>query len=90
MCGFCNVWVCVCVLSVMCGFCNVWVCVCVGVRARVSGLLRSTVYSKFVKSCDYIHLISASAFHSHTVIISNILALILTHYMILHDLFILK
>ena len=25
MCGFCNVWVCVCV-----GFCNVWVCVCVG------------------------------------------------------------
>jgi len=32
MCGFCNVWLCVC----MCGFCNmwvcvyVWVCVCVG------------------------------------------------------------
>ena len=25
MCGFCNVWVCVCV-----GFCNVWMCVCVG------------------------------------------------------------
>jgi hypothetical protein len=39
MCGFCNVWVCVCVgfvmcgcmcvLVCMCGFCNVWVCVCV-------------------------------------------------------------
>jgi len=28
MCGFCNVWVCVCVG--VCGFCNVWVCVCVG------------------------------------------------------------
>ena len=42
MCGFCNVWFCVCVGFVMCGwvgecvcvyvcgFCNVWVCVCVG------------------------------------------------------------
>ena len=36
MCGFCNVWVFVCVGFVMCGFvcvcgfCNVWVCVCVG------------------------------------------------------------
>ena len=42
MCGFCNVWVCVCVGFVMCrccdnsvgvcmcGFCNMWVCVCVG------------------------------------------------------------
>ena len=36
MCGFCNVWVCVCVGFVMCGcvcmcgFCNVWVCVYVG------------------------------------------------------------
>ena len=46
MCGFCNVWVCVCVGFVMCwcvyvwvsygvnvykfGVCNVWVCVCVG------------------------------------------------------------
>ena len=29
MCGFCNVWVFVCVDFVMCGFCNVWVCVCV-------------------------------------------------------------
>jgi len=35
VCGFCNVWVCVCVGFVMCGcvgvcvFCNVWVCVCV-------------------------------------------------------------
>ena len=35
MCGFCNVWICVCVGFVMCGcvcmcgFCNVWVCVCV-------------------------------------------------------------
>jgi len=25
MCGFCNVWVCLCV-----DFCNEWVCVCVG------------------------------------------------------------
>ena len=47
MCGFCNVWVCVCVVFLtcgcvyvwvlqcvgvcMCGFCNVWVCVCVWV-----------------------------------------------------------
>ena len=45
MCGFCNVWACVCVGFAMCGcvvcmcwfcnvkvcgFCNVWVCVCVG------------------------------------------------------------
>jgi hypothetical protein len=42
MCGFCNVWVCVCMGFVMCGcvllcvgvcmygYCNVWVCVCVG------------------------------------------------------------
>jgi len=45
MCGFCNVWVCVCVGFVICGvfmcgfcsvclwgegICNVWVCVCVG------------------------------------------------------------
>ena len=35
-CGFCNVWVCVCVDVVMCGcvyvvgLCNVRVCVCVG------------------------------------------------------------
>ena len=30
MCGFCSVWVCVCVGFVMCGFRNVGVCVCVG------------------------------------------------------------
>jgi len=34
MCGFCNVWLCVCVGFLMCvcicGFCNVWVCVCLG------------------------------------------------------------
>ena len=36
VCGFCNVWLCVCVGFVMCGcvcvcgFCNVWVCVCMG------------------------------------------------------------
>ena len=37
MCGFCNVWVCVCMGFVMCGcvwvcvcgLCNVWVCVSV-------------------------------------------------------------
>ena len=34
-CGFCNVWVCVCVGFVMCGFCDVWVCVCVGVLVIV-------------------------------------------------------
>ena len=50
MCGFCNVWVCVCAGFVMCGcvyvrvlqcvgvcmcgFCNVWVCVCVGFVMR--------------------------------------------------------
>jgi hypothetical protein len=32
MCGFCNVWVCVCVgVLIMCGCVYVWVCVCVGV-----------------------------------------------------------
>ena len=36
MCGFCDVWVCVCVGFVMCGceyvrVCDVWVSVCVGV-----------------------------------------------------------
>ena len=34
LCGFCDVWVCVCMDFVMCvcvcGFCDVWVCVCVG------------------------------------------------------------
>jgi len=30
MCGFCNVWMCVCVGFVMCGCVGVWVCVCVG------------------------------------------------------------
>ena len=30
VCGFYNVWVCVCVGVYMCGFCNVWLCVCVG------------------------------------------------------------
>ena len=30
MCGFCNVWVCVCVGFVMCGYVYVWVCVCMG------------------------------------------------------------
>ena len=42
MCGFCNVWVCVCVGFVMCGcrmcgFCNLWVCVCVGFLMCVFG-----------------------------------------------------
>ena len=31
MCGFCNVWVCVCVGFVMCGCVYVWVVQCVGV-----------------------------------------------------------
>jgi len=30
MCGFCNVWVCVCVRFVMCGCVYVWMGVCVG------------------------------------------------------------
>jgi len=29
-CGFCNVWVCVCVGVFKRGFCNFWLCVCVG------------------------------------------------------------
>ena len=29
MCGFCNVWVCICVGFVMCGCVYEWVCVCV-------------------------------------------------------------
>ena len=35
MCGFCNVWVCLCVDFVVCGFCNVWVCVCGSVLTTV-------------------------------------------------------
>jgi hypothetical protein len=31
MCGFCNVWMCVCVGVCMCRFRNVWVYVCAGV-----------------------------------------------------------
>ena len=38
MCGFCNVWVCVCVGVCMCWFCKVcvylWVLKCVGVHMR--------------------------------------------------------
>jgi len=40
VCGFCNVWLCVCVGFVMCGcvyvcgFCNVWLCVFVGFVMR--------------------------------------------------------
>jgi len=30
MCGLCNVWVCVCVGSLICGFCNGWVGICLG------------------------------------------------------------
>jgi len=36
MCGFCNMWFCVCVDFVMCGcvcmygFCNMYLCACVG------------------------------------------------------------
>jgi len=37
MCGFCNVWVCVCVGECMCRFCNVWVCVCVCVGFVMCG-----------------------------------------------------
>ena len=29
MCGFCNVWFCVCVVVCKCRFCNVWVRECV-------------------------------------------------------------
>ena len=38
MCGFCNVWVCVCVGVCMCGFCDVLVCV------RVGFVMRGCVY----------------------------------------------
>ena len=38
MCGFCNVWVCVCVVFVMCGVCMYEVCnVCVCVRVLIEG-----------------------------------------------------
>jgi len=43
MCGFCDVWVCVCAGFVMygcvcvCGFCNVCVCVCVCVNFLMCG-----------------------------------------------------
>ena len=66
MCGFCNVWVCVCVGFVMCGcvyvcvFCNVWVCVCVGVL-----VICVLVFSVFCIVCTvflycfvYVHLFS--------------------------------
>ena len=57
-CGFCNVWVCVCVAFVMCGCVYVWVCVCVGfvmcgcfgncMDVLVICVLVFTVFCKFV------------------------------------------
>ena len=45
MCGFCNVWFCVCVALCMCGFCNVWVFVCVGfVMCGCFGNMRTCIY----------------------------------------------
>jgi len=55
MCGFCNVWVCVCVGCVMCGFCNVWVCVCVGVL--VVCVLVFTVFCIVSFMCIYSYLL---------------------------------
>jgi hypothetical protein len=42
MCGFCNVWVCVCVGFVMCGCVYVWVWLgmCVGMEGCVEGWVR--------------------------------------------------
>ena len=37
MCGFCNVWVCLCVGVFMCGFCNVCMCGCVYVGFVMCG-----------------------------------------------------
>jgi len=49
MCGFCNVWVCVCVGFVMCGCVYVWVCVCVGfVMCRYFGNMCTRIYCVFV------------------------------------------
>ena len=63
MCGFCNVWVCVCLGFVMCGFCNVWVCVYVSVLLiyvlvfTVFCTLRTVVFVLF-RSCIFILICS--------------------------------
>ena len=59
MCGFCNVWLCVCAGFVMCGcvyvgvcdvcvcvrgFCDMWVCVCVGVCICVGFVMCVCIY----------------------------------------------
>ena len=48
MCGFCNLWMCVCVY----GFCNVWVCVCVG----FGNLCTSVYFVLFIVLFMYIYL----------------------------------
>ena len=58
MCGFCNVWLCVCVGFVMCGHVYVWDMYCVGVcmcgcfdnvvGVLVICVLVFTVYCKFI------------------------------------------
>jgi len=78
MCGFCNVWVCVCVGIlmcecvrmgfVMCGFCNVWVCVCVGfVMCGCFGNTCTCIYCVFVWFCLCIFLFVTSNVYCHRV-----------------------
>jgi len=52
MCGFGNVWLCVCVGVCMCEFCNVWVCVCVGFVMCGSLVICLLVFTLF---CMYIY-----------------------------------
>ena len=48
MCGFCYVWVCVCVGFVMCGCVYVWVCIIHPLSLRIPSSLHRTVpYSNF-------------------------------------------
>ena len=63
-CGFCKVWVCVCVGFVMCGCVYVWVCVCVGfvmcgefencVGVLVKCVLVYTVFFVLFRLCIFI------------------------------------
>ena len=57
MCGFCNVWVCVCVGGCcMYGFCNVWVCVCVGVLIICVLVFTVFLYCLFIYIYSYLLL----------------------------------
>ena len=50
MCGFCNVWVCVCV-----GVCNVWVCVCIFLIYLLHAPLLGVILHAYVECTEVIN-----------------------------------